>query len=73
MHPNESDIFQYPMQTYGYGILFSISGYIGLAIVLTMVKSFGALIAVTGRFSVKNLEGGLWNFATSSLCGKLIF
>ncbi|XP_048761217.2 adenosine 3'-phospho 5'-phosphosulfate transporter 2-like isoform X2 [Ostrea edulis] len=37
----------YPMQTYGYGILFSISGYIGLAIVLTMVKSFGALIAVT--------------------------
>ncbi|XP_048761216.2 adenosine 3'-phospho 5'-phosphosulfate transporter 2-like isoform X1 [Ostrea edulis] len=38
---------EYPMQTYGYGILFSISGYIGLAIVLTMVKSFGALIAVT--------------------------
>ncbi|XP_061175358.1 adenosine 3'-phospho 5'-phosphosulfate transporter 2-like [Saccostrea echinata] len=38
---------QHPVQTYGYGFLFSISGYVGLAIVLTLVKTFGALIAVT--------------------------
>ncbi|XP_060583195.1 adenosine 3'-phospho 5'-phosphosulfate transporter 2-like [Ruditapes philippinarum] len=38
---------EYPMQTYGYGLIFSLSGYIGLYIVLTLVKSFGALIAVT--------------------------
>ncbi|XP_062589735.1 adenosine 3'-phospho 5'-phosphosulfate transporter 2-like [Saccostrea cucullata] len=38
---------QYPVQTYGYGFLFSVSGYVGLAIVLTLVKTFGALIAVT--------------------------
>ncbi|XP_045157914.2 adenosine 3'-phospho 5'-phosphosulfate transporter 2-like [Mercenaria mercenaria] len=37
----------YPVQTYGYGLIFSLSGYIGLYIVLTLVKSFGALIAVT--------------------------
>lgn len=29
-------------------MIFSISGYCGVNIVLTLVKSFGALIAVTG-------------------------
>ena len=41
--------FQYPTETYGYALLFSLSGYLGLYIVLTLVKSFGALIAVTGK------------------------
>ena len=44
--------FQYPFETYGYGFLFSLSGYLGVNIVLTMVKSFGALVAVTGRENV---------------------
>lgn len=38
---------QHPVQTYGYGLLFSISGYIGVAFVLSLVKASGALIAVT--------------------------
>ncbi|KAL5016770.1 hypothetical protein ScPMuIL_006359 [Solemya velum] len=38
---------QHPMKTYGYIIILSISGYLGVNIVLTMVKSFGALLAVT--------------------------
>lgn len=37
----------YPVETYGYAVIFSISGYCGVNIVLTLVKSFGALIAVT--------------------------
>jgi hypothetical protein len=52
IYPNQNDVFQYPMQTYGYGILFSVSGYLGVSIVLTLVKSFGALVAVTGRHSL---------------------
>jgi hypothetical protein len=35
------------METYGYAVLFSLTGYLGLNIVLTLVKSFGALVAVT--------------------------
>lgn len=42
-------LLQYPLETYGYGLVFSLTGYIGLYIVLTLVKSFGALIAVTGK------------------------
>ncbi|XP_052096488.1 adenosine 3'-phospho 5'-phosphosulfate transporter 2-like [Mytilus californianus] len=37
----------YSVETYGYAVIFSISGYCGVNIVLTLVKSFGALIAVT--------------------------
>jgi len=40
--------FQYPIETYGYAVIFSISGYLGVNVVLTLVKTFGALIAVTG-------------------------
>lgn len=40
--------FQYPTETYGYAVIFSISGYLGVNVVLTLVKTFGALIAVTG-------------------------
>ncbi|ESP02474.1 hypothetical protein LOTGIDRAFT_138397 [Lottia gigantea] len=38
---------QYPIETYGYAVIFSITGYLGVNIVLTLVKSFGALTAVT--------------------------
>lgn len=38
---------QYPVETYGYAIMFSLTGYLGINIVLTLLKSFGALIAVT--------------------------
>ncbi|BFZ00032.1 hypothetical protein BsWGS_03071 [Bradybaena similaris] len=38
---------EHPVETYGYAVIFSITGYLGLYIVLTTVKSFGALIAVT--------------------------
>ncbi|XP_005098299.1 adenosine 3'-phospho 5'-phosphosulfate transporter 2 [Aplysia californica] len=34
-------------ETYGYAVIFSITGYLGLYVVLTLVKSFGALVAVT--------------------------
>ncbi|KAK6630860.1 Adenosine 3'-phospho 5'-phosphosulfate transporter 2 [Polyplax serrata] len=36
-----------PIQTYGYGLVFSISGYLGVQIVLTLVKSSGAFAAAT--------------------------
>lgn len=39
--------FQHPMQTYGYALLFSIFGYLGIDIVLTLIKEYGALICVT--------------------------
>ncbi len=35
------------MQTYGYGLIFSIFGYLGIDIVLTLIKEYGALICVT--------------------------
>lgn len=38
---------EHPTFTYGYAFIFSITGYLGLISVLTLVKSFGALIAVT--------------------------
>ncbi|KAL4002684.1 UAA transporter family protein [Acanthocheilonema viteae] len=38
---------KHPLQTYGYGILFSISGYLGLNVVLSLVRTQGALTAVT--------------------------
>lgn len=37
----------YPLQTYGYAFLFSITGYFGISFVLALIKLFGALIAVT--------------------------
>ncbi|KAK7501100.1 hypothetical protein BaRGS_00007585 [Batillaria attramentaria] len=38
---------QHVMKTYGYAVIFSLTGYLGLNIVLTLVKTFGALMAVT--------------------------
>ncbi|KAI6191766.1 UAA transporter domain containing protein [Aphelenchoides bicaudatus] len=38
---------QNPLQTYGYALIFSLLGYLGISVVLTLVKTQGALIAVT--------------------------
>eukprot|EP00794_Sanderia_malayensis_P004652 gene4652-5260_t len=38
---------QFPLRTYGYAAIFSLSGYLGLSYVLTLVRKFGALLAVT--------------------------
>lgn len=37
----------HPIKTYGYAFIFSVTGYLGINIVLHLVKNFGALIAVT--------------------------
>ncbi|OWF42137.1 Adenosine 3'-phospho 5'-phosphosulfate transporter 2 [Mizuhopecten yessoensis] len=37
----------YPKETYGYAVIFSVFGYLGVNVVLSLVKTFGALIAVT--------------------------
>lgn len=43
--------FQYyadnPIQSYGYTFIFSLTGYLGITFVLTLVRAFGALLAVT--------------------------
>ncbi|XP_022906983.2 adenosine 3'-phospho 5'-phosphosulfate transporter 2 [Onthophagus taurus] len=38
---------KHPMETYGYGFIFSITGYLGIQVVLTLVKTSGAFAAVT--------------------------
>ncbi|CAF3767627.1 unnamed protein product [Rotaria sordida] len=37
----------YPFHTYGYSLIISIFGYLGMDIVLTLIKEYGALICVT--------------------------
>jgi len=37
----------YPKQTYGYAFIFSLCGYLGIQIVLGLVRQFGAFLAVT--------------------------
>ncbi|XP_031620784.1 adenosine 3'-phospho 5'-phosphosulfate transporter 2 [Contarinia nasturtii] len=37
----------YPIQTYGYAFLFSLSGYLGIQFVLTLVRTCGATLAAT--------------------------
>jgi len=37
----------YPKQTYGYAFIFSLTGYLGIQIVLSLVRQFGAFLAVT--------------------------
>uniref|UniRef100_UPI00358FE954 adenosine 3'-phospho 5'-phosphosulfate transporter 2 n=1 Tax=Myxine glutinosa TaxID=7769 RepID=UPI00358FE954 len=39
--------YQHPLQTYGYALIFSTSGYLGISFVLALIKTFGALLAVT--------------------------
>ncbi|CAB4021628.1 Adenosine 3 -phospho 5 -phosphosulfate transporter 2, partial [Paramuricea clavata] len=38
---------QHPSSTYGLAVIFSLTGYLGIAFVLSLVKCFGALLAVT--------------------------
>ena len=45
--------FQHPVKTYGYAVIFSITGYLGINIVLTLVTTFGALPAVTSKHAEK--------------------
>lgn len=40
-------MFQYPIQTFGYAFLFSLSGYLGMQFVLTLVRTCGAPLAAT--------------------------
>jgi len=40
-------IFQYPFEFYGYGFLLSLTGYLGVNLVLTLVRVAGAFAAVT--------------------------
>ena len=47
-----SYFFQYPFRTYGYAFVFSLTGYLGVNFVLNLVKSFGALVAVTGKMYI---------------------
>ncbi|CAF4384233.1 unnamed protein product [Rotaria sp. Silwood2] len=42
-----SNVEIHPLPTYGYGLLFSLFGYLGMDIVLTLIKEYGALICVT--------------------------
>jgi len=37
----------YPKQTYGYAFLFSLTGYLGIQIVLGIIRKFGAFLAAT--------------------------
>ncbi|XP_067936325.1 adenosine 3'-phospho 5'-phosphosulfate transporter 2-like isoform X1 [Watersipora subatra] len=38
---------QHPLETYGYGAVFAITGYVGLNAILFQIKHFGVLAAVT--------------------------
>ncbi|CAJ0580622.1 unnamed protein product, partial [Mesorhabditis spiculigera] len=38
---------KHPYETYGYGIIFGLLGYLGVNVVLTLIKVSGALVAVT--------------------------
>ncbi|XP_046395934.1 adenosine 3'-phospho 5'-phosphosulfate transporter 2 [Ischnura elegans] len=38
---------KHPWETYGYGLMFSISGYLGVQVVLTLVRTCGAFAAAT--------------------------
>lgn len=40
-------IFKNPTETYGYAFLFSLTGYLGIQIVLTLVRTCGAPLAAT--------------------------
>ena len=42
-------VLQNPVQAFGLAFVFSFSGYLGITFVLTLVRAFGALLAVTGK------------------------
>lgn len=47
---------QNPVQAYGLSFIFSVSGYLGITFVLTLIKAFGALVAVTGKLNTCTLR-----------------
>lgn len=47
---------QNPVQAYGLSFIFSVSGYLGITFVLTLIKAFGALLAVTGKLKTCTLR-----------------
>ncbi|KAK9695174.1 UAA transporter family [Popillia japonica] len=56
---------KHPKETYGYAFLFSVTGYLGIQVVLTLVRTCGAFVAVTQTvhipiFMVCSL-GYFWN------------
>ncbi|XP_059470254.1 adenosine 3'-phospho 5'-phosphosulfate transporter 2 [Neocloeon triangulifer] len=38
---------EHPVETYGYALIFSLTGYLGIQVVLTLVRTCGALAAAT--------------------------
>jgi solute carrier family 35 (adenosine 3'-phospho 5'-phosphosulfate transporter), member B3 len=44
------------METYGYGFLLSVTGYLGIQVVLTLVRNTGATTAVTVTTTRKALS-----------------
>lgn len=50
---------QNPVQAYGLAFIFSITGYLGITFVLTLVRAFGALLAVTVTTGRKAVTMGL--------------
>ena len=38
---------EHPVETYGYGAVFAATGFMGVKVVLTLVREYGALVAVT--------------------------
>jgi adenosine 3'-phospho 5'-phosphosulfate transporter B3 len=36
-----------PVESYGYAFIFSLTGYFGMQVVLSLVRAFGAFVAVT--------------------------
>lgn len=47
-HPIFSSFLpQHPVETYGYGFLLSVTGYLGIQVVLQLVRTAGATTAVT--------------------------
>ncbi|XP_011302771.1 adenosine 3'-phospho 5'-phosphosulfate transporter 2 isoform X2 [Fopius arisanus] len=47
LHKGATFSSNHPMETYGYALLFSLSGYLGIQIVLTLVQTHGAFVAAT--------------------------
>ena len=58
---------QHPVKTYVYAGILSFMGYMGVNFVLTMIKTFGALLAVTGKDS----EGAYWNKNTEGFASLM--
>ena len=65
-------MFQHPVETYGYAFFFSLSGYLGVNFVLTLIKTVGALLAVTGtahdRQTLACIFSSIFNRSSNVVC-----